>query len=108
MKRRKILGPWIICAVILLGISIYLLLNPAPTERYLPAFADIQENYTVRQAEQDGCIIFNGQSVWNGQTRWKDFIQLVDEGKNLMVRIYRYSKSCQKLFSDNNDLSNTP
>ncbi len=89
MLRNKKPGPWIICAVILIAVIVYFLLNPLPPEGKIPAFQDIQTGYTTRMAERDGCVVFEEWHLISGKNYWDDFIASAQEGKSAMVRLYQ-------------------
>ena len=52
---------------------------------------ELLENYTLAQAEADGCVVMEGKTLLHGQQRWQNFVKLTGEGKPSAIRIFSYS-----------------
>ena len=65
--------------------------NPSETgaEDSWPALADICENYSSEEAEADGCVVFDGETLLAGERAWADFENTTASGRKAKVRVYQ-------------------
>lgn len=50
----------------------------------------LPEDYTVEQAEEDGCVVHRNGDVHSGHEQWENFLKDVAKGKKASVRIANY------------------
>ena len=67
----------------------FVLCSCASKTKYVP-LEKIPDAYTLEDAEEDGCVIFNDGDISAGQTRWDEFLAEVDSGKKATVRLVFY------------------
>lgn len=62
----------------------------APTDPTVswPALADTRENYTPRQAEEDGCVVVDNSTLRSGEKLLADFVNAAASGRPAAVRVY--------------------
>lgn len=65
--------------------------NPSETsvEDSWPALVDIRENYTAEEAEADGCVVMDGETMLAGEEVWADFENCTAAGRKARVRVYQ-------------------
>ena len=65
--------------------------NPSETEAEdsWPALADTREHYSEEEAEADGCVVFDGETLLAGERAWADFENTTASGRKAKVRIYQ-------------------
>jgi beta-lactamase regulating signal transducer with metallopeptidase domain len=54
-----------------------------------PALADIRKNYSAEEAEADGCVVMDGETMLAGEKAWADFENSTAAGREAKVRIYQ-------------------
>lgn len=53
-------------------------------------FMDLPENYTVEQAEKDGCYVHERFIPAGGEQLWEDFVQSASSKKDASIRIVHF------------------
>ena len=61
----------------------------ASKTEYVP-LEEIPDAYTLEDAEEDGCVIFNDGDISTGQDIWDEFLTDVDSGKKATARLVFY------------------
>ena len=94
---------WVILAVVAAGVilAVCFLTNPpktdinvskpteTPVEDSWSALADIRKNYSAEEAEADGCVVMDGETMLAGEEAWADFENSTAAGREAKVRIYQ-------------------
>jgi beta-lactamase regulating signal transducer with metallopeptidase domain len=94
---------WIIFAIVAAGaiLAVCFLTNPPKTndnvpeptgtkvEASWPALADIRKNYSAEEAEADGFVVMDGETMLAGEEAWADFENSTAAGREAKVRIYQ-------------------
>lgn len=54
------------------------------------AIESLPEEYSLEQAQKDGCVVYENGDITSGQEIWDDFLKSVDTGKEASVRLGLY------------------
>ncbi len=60
-----------------------------PLKRKRRILADTRENYSAEEAEADGCVVFDGETLLAGERAWADFENTTASGRKAKVRVYQ-------------------
>ena len=55
-----------------------------------PSLQELPENYTLEEAKNDGCVVYEELDITSGQKAWDDFLNLVENKKSCAIRLYFY------------------
>lgn len=55
--------------------------------------SEIPSNYSIADAIEDGCVVFEGLSLKSGSDLWKDFYEKSLNGDNTTIRLVKSSKT---------------
>lgn len=111
MRKRQILAGLV---VLLIGLYMSGCMELLPKEKQTfqtrgkgvyQGFDQLPENYTDRQAKEDGCVIYRDTKLVEGTERWDQFLQSVEQKQPAKVRIlYQFGREkrwfLQDLFYD--------
>ena len=69
--------------------------SPQPEQNTtIKTLLELRENYTVTQAEYDGCVVIRDNDLIHGEQLWWDFFNAAKAGTPGLIRIYHaYSRS---------------
>lgn len=76
------------CLLVFLCLTLFAACGQEPVA-YTP-LEQLPTDYTVEQAEVDGCVVHENSNIRSGQERWERFLKDVEKGKAATVRLADY------------------
>lgn len=85
MKKHALFALLLVCAGLLTGCGG----TDANKAERVP-LEELPEDYTVKQAKTDGCVVYEGGGVTSGREVWEAFAETASAGKAVSVRLAFY------------------
>ena len=67
-----------------------LLLTSCSEVKLEPSLQELPEKYTLEEAKNDGCVVYEELDITSGQEIWEEFLSSVEDKKSCTVRLYFY------------------
>jgi hypothetical protein len=79
-----------VCAVVVLCLLINPKAGDKPEEQYAPPLNRMPEDYSLSDAKNDGCVVFEDGDITSGQSVWASFSKKVNSKETAQVRLVYY------------------
>ena len=77
-----------------------LFLTSCSPAKIKPSLQKLPENYTLEDAKNDGCIVYEDLDITSGQEAWDEFLASAEAKKSCAVRLYFYDTLDPSLYND--------